>query len=394
MIMNRPKEHFIRNENKIYKMNNKLPAAFCLLLLTGAACTHRSKLETDKEKLTQLKKQEGDIMSQIQALNDTIKAEGGNTVKTTRVGEQTLALQPFRHFVEVQAAVYGQDNIEVSSETMGVIKRILVTEGDQVRKGQVLAQLDDSVLLQNIQEMQSALNLAATLYEKQKALWDQKIGTEVQYLSAKTNYESQQNRLSALQQQDEMMKLKSPIDGVVDAVNIKIGESVAPGLPTVRVVNLEHLKVKGDVAEAYIADIHKGDSLKISFPDLHTEVTSTVSYISRSIDEVNRTFTVEVDLPQNPDYHPNMIAIMKIMDYYNPAAIVIPVNIVQNDPTGAFVYTAVDHNGIMTATKAPVTIKTGMVYDGMAEISAGLKAGDKLVTVGYEDLNNGDAISF
>lgn len=373
---------------------DKLIVGGCLLLLSGIACTHISKVETDKEKLTQLRKQEGELRDKIQALTDTIKAEGGNVIKTTRVGEATIALQPFRHFVEVQATVYGQDNIDISPETMGTVKRILVTEGDQVRKGQVLADLDDSVLLQNIQELQSAIDLAKTLYEKQKALWDQKIGTEVQYLSAKTNYESQQRRMSALQQQDEMMKIKSPIDGVVDAMNLKEGESVAPGLPTIKVVNMEHLKVRGNVAEAYIADIHQGDSLKINFPDLQQEITSTVSYISRAIDEVNRTFNVEVDLPPNPNYHPNMIAIMKIMDYSNLAAVVIPINVVQNDPTGAFVFITADQNGIMVAKKVSVTVKTGMVYNGMAEISGGLKAGDKLITVGYEDLNNGDAVSF
>ncbi len=379
------------NINKLSSLATYLSLVF---LLSVIACAHKSKLEANKEKLTELKKQEGDLRGQIQALTDSIKEEGGNEIKTIRAAVQEIVLQPFRHFVEVQASVYGQDNIDVSPETVGVIKKILVTEGDNVRKGQILADLDDSVLLQNIAELKSALDLAKTLYEKQKALWDQKIGTEVQYLSAKSNYESQQKRLSALQQQDEMMKLKSPIDGVVDAVNVKMGESVAPGMPTIRVVNMELLKVKGNVAEAYIADIHQGDSLKIDFPDLHQEITSTASYISRTIDEVNRTFTVEVNLPQNPDYHPNMIAIMKIMDYYNRAAVVIPINIVQNDPTGSFVFLAVDQNGTMVAKKTPVTVKSGMVYNGMAEISSGLKAGDKLITVGYEDLNNGDAISF
>jgi membrane fusion protein (multidrug efflux system) len=157
------------------------------------------------------------------------------------------------------------------------------------------------------------------------------------------------------------------------------------------VVNTEQLKVKGNVTEAYIADIHTGDSLLVNFPDLGIEITSVASYVSHAIDEVNRTFTVEVKLPQSPEYHPNMIALMKIMDYSNKSAVVIPINTVQSDPEGSFVYIAENANGTMIAKKHPV--KLGKVSGNSAEILDGLKAGDKLITVGYEDLNNGDAVS-
>jgi membrane fusion protein (multidrug efflux system) len=307
------------------------------------------------------------------------------------VGAQDVALQPFRHYVEVQASVYGQDNINVNAEMPGVIKSIFVTEGDKVTKGQVLASIDDAVLQQNLLEIQTNLDLAKTLYEKQKGLWDQKIGTEVQYLSAKSNYESLQKRLSGVQQQDDMTKIKSPIDGTVDAVKLKVGESVAPGLPTIQVVNNEQLKVRGYVTEAYISDIHEGDSMVVSFPDLQKQIKSVASYVSSAIDVVNRTFTVEVKLPQNPDYHPNMIAMMNIIDYSKPSAVVIPINVVQSDPTGSFVFVAVTENGNTTAHKT--LVKVGKVYNGNAEITDGLKAGDKIITVGYDDLNNGDAVS-
>lgn len=369
-----------------------------LLLSFAVACVQDKgkKLAKDKEKLAKLKKQEGDLRTKIEALQDTINAEGGKEVKTTKVVVQDLTLQPFKHYVEVQASVYGQDNINVSPEMPGVVKSIFVTEGDKVTKDEVLASLDDAVIQQNILELQTSLELAKTLYNKQKNLWDQKIGTEVQYLNAKTNYESLQKRLAALQQQADMAKIKSPIDGTVDAVNIKIGESVAPGMPTIKVVNTQQLKVKGNVAEAYIADIHEGDSLLVDFPDLAQdstlkEVASVATYVSHAIDEVNRTFTVEVKLPQNPNYHPNMIALMKVIDYSSKAAIVIPINVVQSDPTGSFVFVAVNSNGQMIAKKQLVQI--GKVYAGKAEIVSGLKAGDKVITVGYEDLNNGDAIS-
>ena len=188
-----------------------------------------------------------------------------------------------------------------------------------------------------------------------------------------------------------MAQIKSPIDGTVDAVSIKVGQSVAPGLPTIQVVNDQQLKVRGYVTEAYISDIHQGDSLLINFPDLNKDIVSVASYVSKAIDPVNRTFTVEVKLPQDVNYHPNMIAMMKIIDYSNRSAVVIPVNIVQSDPTGQFVFIAIDEKGTMVAHKTMV--KMGKVYNGMAEITDGLKAGDKVITVGYDDLNNGDAIS-
>ncbi|HXP48844.1 MAG TPA: HlyD family efflux transporter periplasmic adaptor subunit, partial [Bacteroidia bacterium] len=151
------------------------------------------------------------------------------------------------------------------------------------------------------------------------------------------------------------------------------------------------LKVKGNVAEAYISDIHPGDSLLVHFPDLGRDVKSTATYVSRAIDQVNRTFTVEVALPQNADYHPNMMAMMKVVDYINRSAVVIPINVVQSDPTGRFVFVVEKENGTDVARKREV--KLGKVYDSNAEILDGLKAGDKIITVGYEDLNNGDAIS-
>jgi len=222
---------------------------FLIIVLSfAAACgpnKSSNKLEKDKAQLDALKKQDADLRQKIEALQDSIGAEGGKEIKTVKVATKDLTVQPFKHYVEVQATVYAQDNINVSPQMGGVVKSLNVTEGDKVTKGEVMAVLDNAVIQENIQEMQTSLELAKTLYDKQKGLWDQKIGTEVQYLNAKANYESLQKRLSALQQQADMAEIKSPIDGTVDAVNIKLGESVAPGLPTITVVNTEHLKVKG-----------------------------------------------------------------------------------------------------------------------------------------------------
>lgn len=366
-----------------------------LFLILAAGCGAPNKggntLEANKAKLAELKKQDGDLRDKIQTLEDSIKAQGGNEVKTTKVGIEEIVPESFKHYVEVQASVYAQDDINVNAQMPGVIKNIYVTEGDKVAKGEVLASIDDAVIQQNIQEVQTNLDLAKTLYEKQKGLWDQKVGTEVQYLNAKSNYEALQKRLSGIQEQDDMTKIKSPIDGTVDAVKTKIGESVGPGVPAIQVVNTDQLKVRGFVDEAYISDIHQGDSMLVSFPDLHKDILSVASYVSKAIDVVNRTFTVEVKLPQDPGFHPNMIALMKVIDYKKPSAVVIPINVIQSDPTGSFVFVAANENGTMVAHKT--IVKVGKVYNGNAEITDGLKAGDKIITIGYDDLNNGDAVS-
>ncbi|MEO6883063.1 MAG: efflux RND transporter periplasmic adaptor subunit [Bacteroidia bacterium] len=363
-----------------------------------AACSSGQKnksLDKQKADLAKLQKQEAVIQTKIDSLQTSIHLAEGDSTNSKQKFVSVTTVQPglFTHFIEVQASVDGKQDINVSSQTMGVVSKIMVSEGDEVKTGQLLAQLDDGVIRQSMQEVQTAKDFANTIYQKQKNLWNQKIGTEVQYLSAKNNYESLIKKQATLQQQLDMTQLKSPIDGIVDEIDIKLGQSVAPGMPTIRVVNFSELKVEGNVAESYISKVHKGDSVLVLFPDLKTQLKSTINYVSKVINVLNRSFAVDVKLPSdNINYHPNMIAILKISDYSSANAISVPVNTVQSSQDGDFVYIATTKNGKTIAEKQAIVV--GRIYNGTVEVLQGLNAGDKLITVGYEGLNPGDVVKF
>ena len=317
---------------------------------------------------------------------------GGNS-KSTLVNITEVTPQSFSHYIEVQAKVDGDEDVNVSSETMGTVTAVLVKAGDNVSKGQVLATLDDRIMKQSIAEMQSQLDLVTSLYNKQKSLWDQKIGSEVQFIQARTNKESLEKRMASMQEQWDMTRIKSPVSGTVDNVIVKIGQSVAPGMPAFHVVNLSQLKIKGEVAESYISKVQKGNHVLIFFPDLNKEVKGVVEYSGRAINNMNRTFNVEVRLnPKEGDFHPNMIAVLKIIDYTASNTIVVPVKTVQSGSDGNYVFVALAQNGKMIAKRQAV--KPGITYNGNTEIKEGLKQGDKVITIGYADLVDGEEITF
>jgi RND family efflux transporter MFP subunit len=300
--------------------------------------------------------------------------------------------QTFSHFIEVQAKVEGDQDVLLSAETAGTVTTLNVTAGDRVSAGQILALIDDKIIRQSIGEMQSQLDLSIQLYNRQKNLWDQQIGSEVQFLQAKSNKESMERRMNVLNQQLEMTRIKSPFSGTVDEVKIKVGQTVSPGMPAIRVVNLTSLKVKGEVAESFISNVNKGNQVILYFPDQNKELKTKVDYSGSRIDPVNRTFNVEVRLAEkHGEFHPNMIAIMKIVDYTNDSAYVVPVGSVQKSADGQFVYVAeVDGKKIVAKRKI---VETGMMYNGYAEIKSGLDEGDKVITNGFQNVIEGDIVS-
>ncbi len=352
--------------------------------------------EPDKKtQLADLKKEYATLSSQIKELESQIAAEDtGAAVATGRmVATEILKRSTFRHFVEVQGRIDADENVGVTARSMGVIVKVNVVAGQEVRKGQTLAELDNQLGLQGIDELKTQLEMATTAYEKQKSLWDQKIGTEMQYLGAKTNKEALEKRLATTREQLDMMRIESPIDGVVDAVNVKVGQAVAPGIPAFQVVNLSSLKVKGEVPEKYAAHVKTGSEVVLNFPDLKKEVSAKASYSAKVINPMSRTFTVEVDLKEaNADYHPNMIAVLKVVDYKADSAIVVPTDVVQHSETESFVFVAQKEKGATTVKKKVVEV--GESYNGSTEILKGLTTGDVIITKGYQNVNDGDAIQY
>jgi len=325
----------------------------------------------------------GDTKKSESATADSTKNEKIKTVEIVRMMPQL-----FNSYIDIQGKVDADENVSVNAEMAGTVSKVNVKLGDEVSAGQVLAELDSKVIQQGIAELQGALDLANTLYEKQKNLWEQKIGTEIQFLTAKNQKESLEKKKTTLLQQLEMSKIKSSINGIVDAIDIKLGQATMPGLPAIRVVNMNSLKVKGEVAESYLAKVKVGNEVEIIFPDMEDSIKAKISYAAKVISPLNRTFTVTVNLDGKKEYHPNMIAIMKIVDYSNPKALVVPVSAIQKAEEGDFVFIASGKN------VKKVRVKAGRIYNGKAEITEGLKEGDAFIAKGFQELNEGEEIKF
>ncbi len=373
-------------------MKNILMVAGILIMLTACGGGGNDK----KVRLEQLKKDYEKLGKEIAALEKEVNPES-NLAAAINVATDILSKKPFEHYIEVQGRIDGNENIGVSPRNQGgVVTKIFVREGDYVTKGQVLAELDAEVMKQQLVDLQNKLAFATDIYNRQKALWDQKIGSEIQYLKAKNDMETVQNGINTLQDQIKMSVITSPIDGNVEDIPIKVGQmaSSASPIPCFRIVNFSKAKALADVGESYSSKVKTGDAVKVFLPDLNVEVDQKVTFASKYINPTNRTFLVEVALPGNgPTYRANMIAVLRIKDYSNPAAISIPQALIQSSrDDGLFVFVAIDENGKKVARKRPViTLNT---FNGLTEIVSGLNEGDRIITAGYKDLYDGQLINF
>lgn len=350
--------------------------AFALVVFP--ACNARTDRQaSNEEKLQKLLQERDRINQEISALQQSMAPA---QQKVIPVSVMKLSPEVFKSYIEVQGHVDAQQNVNVNPETSGVVTAIYVHVGQWVKKGQILAQLDDKVIRQQLAQLETQLDFTRNLYERQKNLWAQKIGTEVQLLQAKNNYENVQKQIAVVQSQLSLYRLVSPIDGKVDEVDLKIGQAVSPGMNTIRVVNLDDLRVKGQIAESYITQVHQGDPVEVIFPDAQDTLHTRLSYVSNVIDPNSRSFNIEIKLPAHSIFRPNMVAVIRVVSYVNPQAIVVPVNVVQHTETGDYVYVAEGNYA------KEVKIMKGKIYNDRVEVLQGLKPGDQLIVNGYQDL--------
>lgn len=360
-----------------------------LLLLPAiilASCGGDKSGKAD-EQLTKLKKERAALDEQIAKLE--IEVNKNKPAKAVSVSVTEIKPESFSAFVEIQAGVNGEQSVLATPQMPGIVERILVRPGQHVSKGQTLAILDAAAVEQQIKAIDAQVDLAKSIYEKQQKLWAQNIGSEVQLLSAKASYEATSKQKAALVAQRSMSTIKSPISGTVDAVNIKEGEATAPGgngSVGIRVVNASELKIQANLGENYLGKVHEGDAVNLIFSEGDT-IKSKLSYVAQAVDAVSRAFQVEVRLGNNNKLHPNMSCKMQIVNYKNNKALVVPVYVIQSTAEGDMLYIA-DGN----KAKA-VQVTTGKNSNGMVEILNGLSAGDKVITAGYADLDNGDLLS-
>jgi RND family efflux transporter MFP subunit len=354
------------------------------MMLLLAACGPKAAKKDPKAELADLKKQQADIAARIAKLEKQVGNQ--DSTKSTDVSIYTVEPGQFNNYVQIQGRIDAQDNVTAYPQASAVITAIYVKVGDHVNKGQTLVQLDNSVLVQQVAQAQAQVSLMSQLYQRQKNLWDQKIGTEVQFLQAQTNYQSAQKQLAGLKQQADLYRIVSPISGTVDQMDLKLGQVASPGQTGIRVVNADMLKVKADVPESYSASVNQGDAVKIVFPDIQDSLTTKVSFAGKVIDPSSRSFGVEIKLPRNKEYRPNMTAVLNIVDYSKHDALAVPINSIQKSDEGDFVF--VNENGIAKRKN----IKEGATAGDKTEITSGLKGGDQVVTAGASDLEDGDKI--
>lgn len=276
----------------------------------------------------------------------------------------------------------------------GQVKAVYVKKGDAVRKGQLLLKLDDAILQQNLKQLQNQLDFAKNIFQRQKNLWDQGIGTEVQFLTAKNNVESLEKQMDVLKEQMSTSNVYAEVSGIADEVNIRVGEmfqGVTAAGPQIKIVNTSRLKAVVDIPENYLARVARGSKVVVNIPDLPLVVNGEIGLISQSINASSRGFTAEIKLPSNNKLKPNQIAQVKIQDYAASQIIAVPVNMVQSDEKGKYVY-VMEKNGEKLIARRK-TIITGESYEGSIEVKSGLVAGEQLVTEGYQTLYEGQLVA-
>jgi membrane fusion protein, multidrug efflux system len=354
-----------------------------------SACSKPDK----KTELADLKSQQKEIETKIKTLEKELG--GGKKVEATPINVTVSTVEPqnFKHFVEAQGVVTSKNIVQVTPQMSGAITGIFITEGQAVRKGQLVATIDNSVMKESLIEIKTQLELASTVFNKQKALWDQQIGTEIQYLQAKANKESLEKRINTMDTQLGMSKVYAPISGTVEKLIQKSGEMGMPGSPIAQIVNVGDLKVTAKIGDTYVGSVKKGDAITVKFPDINKELSTRISLVNGLIDPASRTFGIEANIPNlGGSLKPNQVAIININDLSKGNSLVVSQNVVQKTEGGDLVYVAVTEGGKKIAKAKKV--KTGISYNGNVEILEGLTAGEMVITQGYQDLVDGTLINY
>lgn len=393
-----------------------LMAWITVLVLVLGACSggkkEKDSVVTEKKvELEKLKIDKTKIDEKIKALEAEIaKLDTGaaKSEKVKLVSVIPVTAQNFQHFIDLQGRIDAENISYISPRGMGgQVRQIFVKKGDFVRKGQLLLKLDDAIARQHVVAMKQSmgsvktqLDLARSVYQRQKNLWNQNIGTEVQLLNAETNVKTLENQLKTMQEnvniaqeQVNLSNVYSNVSGVADEVNIHVGETFT-GSPMagIKIVNTNALKVVTDIPENYLSRIRKGTYVQIVIPDVNRSYPSTISLISQAVNPSSRGFVAEARIPYDASLKPGQSAVVKILDYSNANGIVIPVNLVQTDETSKYVYVLEKQsNGKTVARKKKVII--GEVYGENVEIKSGLTAGEQLISEGYQSLYEGQSIT-
>jgi len=368
-----------------------------IILLVGiliAGCQNTNVPENDQVLLKRYKEQAMDLDQKINKLENKLNNDTSLVNNSQAINVKTKILKPenFNHYIIVNGNVQAEKEALISPEIGGKVEKILVIEGQSVKKNQLLVLINTEVIQSNIREIKVSLDLATATYKKQKELWSKNIGSEMQYLQAKNQKQSLESRLKTLNAQLDMAHIRAPFSGIIDEINIKPGEQATPGIQILHLINLSRLKIYGNVSETYLSSIHTGDLVELSFPTFPDYTRKGVIFrTGKVINAKNRTFSIELKL-DNSDQKilPNLICRIKISDYRNKAALLVPSPALKKDFNGWFLYKTTVRDDKKFATK--VYVEPGISFENNTEVLKGLAPGDEIITVGFNQVAGGRLI--
>ena len=350
-------------------------------------------VEKIQQKRNELTNKQQEIHDQLKVLDE--KLDELNPEKNVPLITAFAAkTEEFNHYLELQGSVETKQNLVINAEMGGILNKVFVKEGDKVSKGQLLAKIDDGGMSQQLAQLQIQADLAKTTFERQKRLWDQKIGSEIQYLQAKSNYEGQVSAVNQMKSQLSKSSITAPFSGIIDDVITEAGSVVSPGqTPILRIVNLNDMYIQTDVPENYISDVTKGKEVKVSFPVLGKTIDTKVRQTGNFINPDNRTFKVEIEVPNKErDIKPNLTARLRINDYTSKNALLIPQSIISENAEGEqYIYLLDSINGQEAVAKQQI-IKTGKTQGDVIEVLEGLKDGDQIIDEGARSVKDGQTV--
>jgi RND family efflux transporter MFP subunit len=343
----------------------------------------KKELDAARNELISLREKIGTLEKEITTLDPSF-ARNNNAVL---ISTWTLEAKPFEHFMDVRGAMESRKNVSLTSTVGGKIERVLVSEGQPVTAGQTLVIIEANILRNSIAELNTSLELATTIYNKQKKLWEQKIGTEVQYLQAKNNKESLEAKLATTKSQLDQTVVKAPFSGTIDRVDALVGEMAAPGVPLVRMVNSNDMYIKTEVSEEFIGKLKPNDKVEVFFPAFNKKIKSNILSVGQVINPENRTFRVETSFNGEVSAKPNQIVVVSMRDYVNPKVFTVPTKLIQRDNEGAFVFVVDQKDNVSVARK--VYVKPGLSFNSITEVLEGFDGSEKVIHEGYREVTEG-----
>lgn len=384
-------------------MKHLITITFISLFILSCGEQKKNSVENvlESNNIETIRKKRGELVSEQQVINEKIKLldEKIKQIDTVKhvplITSFTAKNEKFEHVLELQGNVTTKNLLTITPEFNGILTHVYVKEGEKVNKGQILAKIDDGGLSQQIAQLKIQSDLAKTTYERQKRLWEQNIGSEIQYLQAKSTYESQQEAVGQLQQQIAKTTVRAPFSGTIDDVITEQGSVVAAGQsPLMRIVNLDDMYIEVEVPESYVTNVVKGKKVEVEFPVLGKKIETKIRQASDYINPANRTFKAEIEVPnQDKTIKPNLTARLKINDYTNENAILIPQSVISENAEGEqYVYIVTNKNEEGIGTAKRLIIETGRTQGDVIEVTKNLEKGVEVIKEGARSVKDGQSV--